>query len=321
MEFYRKQLQNQLDAERKLKGRIFDLTKMSFRYDNSDETIKPQIQSTNEYEFESKFSNFEQMIKNLIEIASSTTSSGTLTNTFMKFMQMYNELCLYINNVLKYKTAKQNDKNKVDFKFNLILPQLSDLVNLLNVLPDNYYQIFKNDIRKIYNNIVSKNYSVISKELINKSQFDLSKTINELETERKILYHNIKYLTDLLIYPDLNGVTLLESLQNPALQKLYDAMVNLQQYRLDNVFEGDNLKRVDINNFKKTIDYGNMIIIRITQILDASNVNYTTYDTQYKDINRQMEAEQPNPFGPRPAPGFNQEPEEGKEDEDYEVHV
>jgi hypothetical protein len=92
-----------------------------------------------------------------------STSIATIINNYLQGNQQndtgsiiptYNELCMYLKTVIKWKTLSENDRNMITAKFNELLPQVNELMDV--AITEKYTD--RKQIAELKNNIEIRNY-------------------------------------------------------------------------------------------------------------------------------------------------------------------
>jgi len=79
---------------------------------------------------------------------------GVKQNDTGNIISTYNELCMYIKTVINWKTLSENDRNMIMAKFNELLPQINELMDV--AITEKYTD--RKQIEELKNNLVTRNY-------------------------------------------------------------------------------------------------------------------------------------------------------------------
>ena len=112
---------------------------------------------------------------------------GGTQNDSGKIISTYNELCMYIKTVIQWKTLSENDRNMIVAKFNELLPQVNELMDV--AITEKYTD--RKQIEELKNNLVTRNYVPI---------LYFSITLKRLNLKSQIIKHVRNYPPNYLLY-------------------------------------------------------------------------------------------------------------------------
>ena len=79
---------------------------------------------------------------------------GVKQNDTGNIISTYNELCMYIKTVINWKTLSENDRNMITAKFNELIPQINELMDV--AITEKYTD--RKQIEELKTNLVTRNY-------------------------------------------------------------------------------------------------------------------------------------------------------------------
>ena len=143
-----------LEEDKRMAQNIFDRTKKAKTVDDEILTEKEEIKGTVMYLIEKKFMELEQAIKEAIaELENDQEFSATFGQPVIS---SYNNLSLYLNKIAKYNTMNQNNKIKIDQRFEQINSILNDLI-----FSAGQNNVDVRDLQRMNEYITSKNYKTV----------------------------------------------------------------------------------------------------------------------------------------------------------------
>ena len=79
---------------------------------------------------------------------------GVKQNDTGSIVADYNELCMFLKNVINWKTLSETDKNTITAKFNEMIPQVNELMDV--AITEKYTDV--KQIEELRNNLMVRNY-------------------------------------------------------------------------------------------------------------------------------------------------------------------
>ena len=141
-----------LDEDRRIANRIYDQTKLAKTVEDEKISERDEMKGNISYAIERKFNALEQAIKEELN----ALESGEGFNDFNKVIAIYNNLSLFLNKIVNYNLLNQNDKIKIDKRFD----ELNEFIKkLLFIASSNSKNI--GDLQQLSNNIEANNYKMI----------------------------------------------------------------------------------------------------------------------------------------------------------------
>ena len=116
----------------------------------SDTKLEDIKESVNRFKLD-RF--FNSLSTSIAEVINNYLQGGT-QNDSGNIISTYNELCMYIKTVINWKTLSENDRNMIVAKFNELLPQVNELMDV--AITEKYTD--RKQIEELKNNLVVRNY-------------------------------------------------------------------------------------------------------------------------------------------------------------------
>ena len=116
-----------LDEDRRIANRIYDQTKLAKTVEDEKISERDEMKGNISYAIERKFNALEQAIKEELN----ALESGEGFNDFNKVIAIYNNLSLFLNKIVNYNLLNQNDKIKIDKRFDELNEFIRNYCSLL----------------------------------------------------------------------------------------------------------------------------------------------------------------------------------------------
>ena len=236
-------------SDKRLLNKVIDFNRRAVLDMERPEPLVGIETAVDRYKFERKFSDFTNELTSKIE--------EYLTGTFEKdtgdLIKKYNDLILYIKNILNWRNLSETEKGIITVKFDDILPQITQLLDI--VMTEK--KVDKKVIEKLYNNILTRNYIEIpitnyEKKISEKkpSYTKQKRYERDLETILNKIYFTVQagdiYYDD--ITKDLiKRVKVTQKEYNNLLKKLVKEYTPTKKLRIEQQLE---LLGADIENFE-----------------------------------------------------------------------
>jgi hypothetical protein len=105
------------------------------------------------YKFERKFSDFSNQLTANIE----AYISGVPQKDTGSLIKLYNDLVLYMKNILQWKNLSETERGNIITEFNNIIPQITQLLDI--AITEKY--VDRKQIEELYTNVLNQNYQQI----------------------------------------------------------------------------------------------------------------------------------------------------------------
>ena len=174
-----------LEEDKRMAQNIFDRTKKAKTVDDEILTEKEEMKGTVVYVIEKKFMELEQAIKEAIaELENDQEVSGTFGQPVIS---SYNNLSLYLNKIAKYSTMNQNNKIKIDQRFEQINSILNDLI-----FSAGQNNVDVRDLQQMNEYISSKNYKTVGLDDASKNVLNQQFRKEEYVERGELLLANLR---------------------------------------------------------------------------------------------------------------------------------
>ena len=168
------------------------------------DTVKDSV---DRFKLERYFNDLETELANTIE---AYVQGQEQLNTG-KLIPAYNNLVIYLKNILNWKNLNETEKSNIDSKFISLLPQINEIMDITQT--QDYTD--KNEIKELYENVLFKDYQPIK-----------YKSYVEKIVEKKGIYiMRDKFLNS--IYDTLNNPDVYKVIKD-AIKKQLDELIKLQ---------------------------------------------------------------------------------------------
>ena len=174
-----------LEEDKRMAQNIFDRTKKAKTVDDEILTEKEEMKGTVVYVIEKKFMELEQAIKEAIaELENDQEVSATFGQPVIS---SYNNLSLYLNKIAKYNTMNQNNKIKIDQRFEQINSILNDLI-----FSAGQNNVDVRDLQQMNEYISSKNYKTVGIDDASKNVLNQQYRKEEYVERGEVLLANLR---------------------------------------------------------------------------------------------------------------------------------
>lgn len=174
-----------LEEDKRMAQNIFDRTKKAKTVDDEILTEKEEMKGTVVYVIEKKFMELEQAIKEAIaELENDQEVSATFGQPVIS---SYNNLSLYLNKIAKYSTMNQNNKIKIDQRFEQINSILNDLI-----FSAGQNNVDVRDLQQMNEYISSKNYKTVGIDDASKNVLNQQYRKEEYVERGEVLLGNLR---------------------------------------------------------------------------------------------------------------------------------
>ena len=174
-----------LEEDKRMAQSIFDRTKKAKTVDDEILTEKEEMKGTVVYVIEKKFMELEQAIKEAIaELENDQEVSATFGQPVIS---SYNNLSLYLNKIAKYNTMNQNNKIKIDQRFEQINSILNDLI-----FSAGQNNVDVRDLQQMNEYISSKNYKTVGLDDASKNVLNQQFRKEEYVERGELLLANLR---------------------------------------------------------------------------------------------------------------------------------
>jgi hypothetical protein len=239
----------------KLLKKVMDFQRRAVR--DMESEIKPVgiKEGVDRYKFEKKFEELLNQINAQIE---AYLSGNIEDNDTGSVISLYNDLVLYLKNILNYKNLSETEKENIKTEFNNILPQITQLMDI--AISQNY--VDKKHIEELYNNIVNQNYRQVKTP-------SYKKQIEEKQPIYNIIDNYSKNVDDIInkINNEIESGLIISPNMDANNRDVYDDILNSED-EINKLLK--DLKIV------KTEDRKNNILEKLNDIFNSIMFNYTT---------------------------------------------
>ena len=129
--------------------KVMAITRRGVAQFEADAKLEDIKESVNRFKLD-RF--FNSLSTSIAEVINNYLQGGT-QNDSGKIISTYNELCMYIKTVIQWKTLSENDRNMITAKFNELLPQVNELMDV--AITEKYTD--RKQIEELKNNLVVRN--------------------------------------------------------------------------------------------------------------------------------------------------------------------
>ena len=130
--------------------RVLAIARKGVAQFEADEKLSDIKDSVDRFKVDRYFNDLSTSIADVIN----NYLQGVKQNDTGDIISKYNELCMYIKTVIKWKTLSENDRNMITAKFNELLPQVDELMDV--AITEKYTDA--KQIQELKNNLVVRNY-------------------------------------------------------------------------------------------------------------------------------------------------------------------
>ena len=132
---------------------VFNMTRKAVAQTESNVKLEDIKTSVDRFTVDKYFNKLSTSIANVVN----NYLQGIKQNDTGSIVTDYNELCMYLKTVINWKTLSETDKNTITAKFNELIPQVNELMDV--AITEKYTDI--KQIEELRNNLMVRNYAPI----------------------------------------------------------------------------------------------------------------------------------------------------------------
>jgi len=133
--------------------RVMDITRKGVAQTESEVKLEDIKSSVDRFTVDKYFNKLSTSIAQVVN----NYLQGIKQNDTGSIVADYNELCMFLKNVINWKTLSETDKNTITAKFNELIPQVNELMDV--AITEKYTDV--KQIEELRNNLMVRNYAPI----------------------------------------------------------------------------------------------------------------------------------------------------------------